>query len=372
MATRAMTMPGHGIRVFTVCRVMPFIPSKSRTVRRSSPASLQAIAEAAGVSAMTVSRVLNGQGNVSARTRTRVEAAAKRLKYRPNKLVKAMLAGRSGTVGVMISPLKSFQSRMLHGAHDALLERGCLPLLHFHDVGPGAYRDAAEIDYIHRLLDQRVDGLIFWPSDESVPNTYLKEVWERGVPLVAVDRHLPQTNADFSGTDDRGGGRIAAEHLLGLGHRRLAHVGGESGVSTYEDRRRGFEEAAAECRVAVTAVECRECDSYGDAMRLLGSAKRPTAIFAASDLMAPGIYRAAADCGLTVGRDLAVVGFADLSEVQSLVPGLTTLRQDPYRIGLQSVRLLMDRIDGVASAASPKSVRLVPELVVRGSSCPPP
>lgn len=140
---------------------MPFIPPKSRSVGRPSQASLQAIADAAGVSAMTVSRVLNGRGNVAAGTRNRVVAAARRLKYRPNKLVKSMLAGRSGTVGVMISPLQSFQARMVHGIHDALVERGCLPLLHFHDAGPEAGRDAAEVEFIHRLLDQRVDGLIF-------------------------------------------------------------------------------------------------------------------------------------------------------------------------------------------------------------------
>jgi len=342
-------------------------PASGRSTELSA-ASLRAIAELAGVSAMTVSRALNGHDNVAATTRSRVLRAARRLKYRPNRLAKAVLRGRSGTVGVMISPLKPFQSRVVHGIHDALVARGSLPILHFHDTGPEADRDAAELDYIHRLLDQRVDGLIFWPSDETVSDVYLEEVWQRKVPLVAVDRHLPQTRADFSGTDDEAGGRMAAEHLLALGHRRLAHVGGEPWVSTYADRRKGFERAVAAVGGTASTVSCRECDCHEAVRGLLESRARPTAIFAASDLMAPGIYAAARAAGIEVGRDLAVVGFADLAESHGLVPGLTTLRQNPYEIGRQAARLVMDRIEGKSPADRPQSVRLVPELIVRDSS----
>jgi LacI family transcriptional regulator len=189
------------------------------------------------------------------------------------------------------------------------------------------------------------------------------------VPLVAVDRHLPQTRADFSGTDDEAGGRMAAEHLLALGHRRLAHVGGEPWVSTYADRRKGFEQAAATRAESVETVGCSQCDCTGAVGTLLAGRARPTAIFAASDLMVPGIYAAAEAVGIAVGRDLAVVGFADLSETRTLVPGLTSLRQNPYEIGRQAARLVMDRIEGTAADDRLQSVRLVPELVVRESSC---
>lgn len=84
----------------------------------------------------------------------------------------------------------SFNAKIIHGIHDVLAEHNCLPVLHFHGEGPQANRDEAELEYLHRLLDQRVDGIIFWPSDEAVPQMYLKQVWERGVPLVAVDRCL--------------------------------------------------------------------------------------------------------------------------------------------------------------------------------------
>jgi LacI family transcriptional regulator len=352
---------------------MAVAAKSAKPVRRGtelSAASLRTIAEMAGVSAMTVSRALNGHDNVAAATRARVQRAARRLKYRPNRLAKSVLRGRSGTVGVMISPLKPFQSRVVHGIHDALVARGCLPILHFHDTGPEADRDVAELGYVHRLLDQRVDGLIFWPSDETVSDVYLQEVWQRNVPLVAVDRHLPQTRADFSGTDDEAGGRLAAEHLLALGHRRLAHLGGEPWVSTYADRRQGFEQAVTTRGERAQTVGCTQCECLDAVRALLKSRARPTAIFAASDLMAPGIYAAAEAEGLVVGRDLAVVGFADLAEARSLVPGLTTLRQNPYEIGRQAARLVMDRIDGTAPADRPQSVRLAPELIVRESSGP--
>lgn len=228
--------------------------------RRTS--TVKQIADELGVSMMTVSRALNGRGRIADETRDRVLAVAKRLKYRPNRLVHAIKHGHSRTVGVMVPIASSFSAAVVRGIHDALAEHHYLPILHFHGEGPQAERDDAELEYLHRLLDHRVDGIIFWPSDESVPQMYLREVWDRGVPLVAVDRHLPRTNADFSGSDDIAGGRIAAEHLLSQGHRRLAHIAGEHWVSTYADRRRGFEEVIAGRKdVDYVVAECIDCQS---------------------------------------------------------------------------------------------------------------
>ncbi|MCE9632224.1 MAG: LacI family transcriptional regulator [Planctomycetia bacterium] len=331
-------------------------------------ATVKQIADELGVSLMTVSRALSGRGRISDETRDRVLAVAKRLKYRPNRLVHAIKHGRSRTVGVMVPIANSFSATLVRGIHDALAEHHYLPILHFHGEGPQADRDDVELEYLHRLLDQRVDGIIFWPSDETVPQLYLREVWERGVPLVAVDRHLPRTNADFSGTDDEAGGRIAAEHLLELGHRRLSHIGGEHWVSTYADRRRGFEAAVADVPgVSYSVEECADCQCGEIAARLLAGRDRPTAIFLSSDRMAPHVYAAAESRGLTIGKDLSVVGFADLAETAWLRPRLTTVRQNAYLIGQEAARLLFDRLEGRAPGAAPRSVRVVPELVVRES-----
>lgn len=329
--------------------------------------NVRGLAEELGVSAMTVSRALNGNPSVSKATRDRVLEAAARSGYRPNRLAKGVLTGRSGTIGVMVSPVKPFEAHVVLGIHDALVEQGYLPLLHFHSLGPNAERDTAELDYIHRLLDYRVEGLIFWPSDETVPDVYLNEVWERNVPLVAIDRHLPETRADFSGTDDVAAGRLAAEHLIALGHRRLAHIGGKPNVSTYRDRRAGFESALRDHGLAQEVVECRYDDGFDATVELLKGETRPTAIFAASDVIALGVYRAAASLGLTIGSDLSVVGCADLPFARDLTPPLTTIRQDPYEIGRQAVRLLLERLAG-KSPSRPQSSRLPPRLFVRKST----
>lgn len=335
---------------------------------QSRRSSLKQIAEELGVSMMTVSRALSGGGRISAETRERVLEVANRLKYRPNRLVHAIKQGRSRTVGVMVPIATSFSATVVRGIHDTLSEQGYLPILHFHGEGPQAERDEAELEYIHRLLDYRVDGIIFWPSDETVPQMYLKEVWERGVPLVAVDRHLLRTNADFSGTDDEAGGRIAAEHLLSLGHRRLAHIAGEQSVSTYADRRRGFETVVTHhAEASYTVGACVDCQCREIAERLLAAEDRPTAMFLPSDRMAPHVYAAAESLGLVVGKDLSIVGFADLVETAWLRPRLTTLKQDPYRIGAEAARMLLDRVEG-RTAEGPRTVRVEPSLAVREST----
>lgn len=336
---------------------------------RRPKSNLRQIAEEIGVSMMTVSRALNGRGDVAEATRARVLAAAKRLKYRPNRLVHALKSGRSGTVGVMIPVASSFSSRIIHGIHDVLADNRCLPILHFHGDGPQANRDDSELHYLHRLLDQRVDGIIFWPSDETVTQMYLREVWERRVPLVAVDRHLPLTKADFSGTDDTAGGRLVAEHLLSLGHRRLAHIGGEPWVSTYADRRRGFEETlTGRDNISYSVAECLDCECADHARDLLSREDRPTAIFLPSDRMAPHVYAAATGLGLDVGTDVSVVGFAELTETLWLRPKLTSVRQHPYEIGCEAARLLLDRLNGRVPSDKPRSVRVMPELVVHESA----
>jgi DNA-binding LacI/PurR family transcriptional regulator len=320
---------------------------------------------------MTASRALNGRGGVAEETKRRVLAAVKKLKYRPNRLVRAVMGGRSGTIGVMV-PLGSwFLAQVVRGIHDGLAEQRYLPVVHFHGDGPGARRDEAELDYLHRLIEQRVDGVIFVPSDESVSQMYLSEVWERGLPLVSVDRRLPRTNADFSGTDDEAGGRLVAEYLLSLGHRRIAHISGEPCMSTYAGRRRGFEGVVRERDdVAYQFADCERGECTDVVRVILGSKDRPTAIFTASDSMAAHVYATAKELGLRIKRDISVVGFGDLSDFYWLRPKLTTVNQDPVRIGTEAARLVLDRLEGRCPSAKPRESRVKPHLCIRESAVP--
>jgi LacI family transcriptional regulator len=345
------------------------MPALKRSIARK--ANIRKVAEAAGVSVITASRAISGRGIVAASTRERVLAVAQRLKYRPNRLASAVLGGRSRTVGVMVPIGSWFQAQIIRGIHDTLSEHAYLPIVHFHGNGPGAIRDGDELTFLHRLIEHRVDGLIFFPSDESVTQNYLKEVWERGLPLVAVDRRLARTNADFSGTDDKAGGRMAAEFLLSLGHRRITHITGEPWVSTYVDRRRGFEEVIrAEAGMTYRCVECAKSDCEAIARDILTGPNRPTAIFTASDKMAVHVYAAAELAGLRIGSDLSVIGFADLIEAHGLRPRLTTVRQDATAIGANAARLLLDRLEARVSSNTPRAVRLMPEFVIRDSCAP--
>jgi LacI family transcriptional regulator len=342
------------------------MPVLKRSIARK--ANIRHVAEAAGVSLITASRAISGRGIVAEATRKRVLAVAQRLNYRPNRLASAVLGGRSRTVGVMVPIGSWFQAQIIRGIHDMLSEHAYLPIVHFHGNGPGALRDGNELTFLHRLIEHRVDGLIFFPSDESVTQNYLHEVWERGLPLVAVDRRLARTNAEFSGTDDVAGGRMVAEYLISLGHRRITHITGERWVSTYSDRRRGFE-AVIHDRTDMTyrCVECEKSDCEAIARDILTGPNRPTAIFAASDKMATHVYAAAEVAGLRIGSDLSVVGFADLIEAHGLRPRLTTVRQDATAIGANAARLLLDRLEDRVSSNEPRTIRLMPEFMIRDS-----
>ena len=360
-------------------------PAKSAKRDRNGRgrANLRQIATELGVSMMTVSRGLRGSPEVSAVTRERILAAAERLKYRPNRVVNAFKTGRTSLVGVMVRPSKLYRCDLIEGIHDTLVAAGSLPVMHFSSTSGEATPDAAELGCLHRLLDQRVDGIVFWPSDETVPNHYLEEVWKRGVPLVAVDRPLPHTRADFSGTDDVAGGRLAAEHLLELRHRRLAILCGEPWVSTYADRRQGFIEAvtahnaAAACKkagdeaVVCEQIECRNEAALDESRELLSGRDRPTAIFAVSDVLAAHVYEAAAALKLAVGTNVSVLGYADIPEAGLLRPSLSTVRQDFQEIGRNAARLLLDRIESRTTTERARSMRIVPTLVVRQSTSAP-
>lgn len=349
-----------------VCRKGSGMPA-SKPSRPPKP-NIRQVAQNAGVSLITASRAISGRGSVAEATRKKVLAVAERLKYRPNRLVSAVMGGRSRTVGVMVPIGSWFQAQIIRGIHDTLSEHAYLPIVHFHGDGPGAVRDGEELDFLHRLIEHRVDGLILFPSDESVTQNYLNEVWERGLPLVAVDRRLARTNADFSGTDDVAGGRMVAEHLLSLGHRRVTHITGERWVSTYFDRRRGFEEVVRpRTDVTYRCVECANSDCEAVARDMLESPHRPTAIFAASDRMAMHVYAAAEGAGLRIGGDLTVVGFADLIEAHGLRPRLTTVRQNAVEIGANAARMLLDRLESRVATDQPQVIRLMPEFVIRDS-----
>jgi LacI family transcriptional regulator, galactose operon repressor len=327
--------------------------------------SQQDIAREANVSRVTVSLVLSGKDETSQETRQRVLEAAKRLRYRPNLLVQGMQTGRSGTVGVIAPVALPFHGQIAYGIHDELVKSEFVPMQLWAD--PSAKTKITELEQIHRLVDRRVDGMIIWPLDASVPDVHFNEIWERHIPLVTIDRETT-THADHVGTDEEHGGRLAAQHLLKLGHRRVAHLTYPDRPGSVSRRRHAFvkaiEEGGGECFVA--SGEQTELSDLAHA--LLKRSPRPTAVFAATDPMALKVYAAASAQRLRIPQDISVIGYADFSFAAELIPPLTTVRQDPYTIGRTAARMLMDRILDRHPSPTPQHIHLKPELVLRKST----
>jgi LacI family transcriptional regulator len=343
---------------------------------RTRQPNLRELAAEAGVSVATVSRILNrGEGDLFApETVKRVFETAEKMAYRPNLLMRAVLTGRTKTIGVLVPNKDRFYTDIIRGIHDKLIEQDYALMLSWNDEDMPMPDSQRELDLIHRMIDRRVDGIILRPTHDNVSDMYFNEVWERDIPLVTVDRDLSSVHCDFAGTDDVAGGRVAAEHLLELGHRRLGHLAAPASVSTGRDRRQGFEQAIAEfdeeahCLTIGTKGFHRV---YSEAMKLLAITPRVTAVFCASDRAAMEVYKAAADSGLRIPEDLSVVGFADLPVAEMLKPGLTTIRQLPEQIGAEAARLLLARLEGELTEEEPCKTRLIPELILRESTASP-
>lgn len=334
------------------------------------------IARETNLSIMTVSMALRDVGDVSPATRKRVLEAAALLKYRPNLLVRGMQTGQSGMIGVLMPVHGPFYAAVFSGIHDALVENKYVPLVLWSAADAQFKTGSSEVAQIHELVDRRVEGIILKPVVEAVSDQYLREVWERNIPLIAIDRELPETHADFVGTEDHEGGRLAARHLLELGHRRFAYVdlNPDGHVGTYSARREGFADAIAETP-GTSLVNIRPApgeDLITAARKALKSKgkSRPTAIFAPNDRAVVDLYDIAAELGLSIPRDLSIVGYSDLASTTSLRPRLTSVRQDAYRIGRQAAQLVLKRIAGKLEEGQPVKERLMPELVVRESTAP--
>lgn len=357
---------------------MPRSPRSPSSADRGGRVTLAQIATEVGLPVMSVSRALNGRpGVVSEERRTRILSVAKRLGYRPNLVVRAMQTGRSHTIGVSVPPIGDFGSRIVCGIHQVLSAAGHLPLLHWRTLDPHAEQEQvqrAELDVVHALLDHRVDGVILFPADDWVLDLHFRELHRRGVPLVTVDRQLQQVAADFVGTDDRLGARLAAEHLLALGHRHVAQLAGDARYGTYADRRSAFAEtmraAGGTCLTLDKSPNNDLADTILQTNRLLDTTPRPTAIFLAHDHLAAGVIAAASARGLQVPRDVSVIGFADLAHAALLQPPLTTVRQDPEAIGRRAAEVLLRRLQGPATDDVVR-LRLPPELIVRASTAAP-
>jgi LacI family transcriptional regulator len=339
---------------------------------------LKDVAKAANVSLAAASRILRGDcDRFGEDTCRRVIEASRQLGWRRNLLVSGMQTGRTQTLGVMIPPLGSYWVGVLSGIHDTLASADYLPITVWTSNLCGMpnfeNHEAEGHQQINRLLDRRVDGLIMWPPFSIAYYHHYPEFAERRVPVTVIDHY--STVADSVETDEEQATKVIAEHLLGLGHRRIACLSRrETPSQTWAVKRRAsFEEAVGQCEGAT--VKSWRLDSQGSnglevAREILSSDMRPTAVFAVSDNEADCLYKAATERGLKIPDDLSVVGFADLDFAEVMNPPLTTMRQKPAEIGRLAAKLVLDRIDGMIVDDAPRIIKVPAEIIERGSTGP--
>ena len=336
-------------------------------------AGIEEVARRAGVSTATVSRALSGRGYVSDATRLKVAQAASELDYVVSSNASSLASGRTRNVGVVVPFLNHwFFASVIEGAESALLRLG-YDLTLYNLTGGGEERKSV---FDHFLLRQRVDAVI--AIGLELTEDEVSSLHAMGKPLIGVGGPIAGV---FSLTmDDVSVARLATEHLIGLGHTRIAHIGGgqefDLDFHLPSNRRIGYEGALQDAGVQVDETLFRPADftlpgGYEAAKQLLGSPhNRPTAIFASSDEMAIGSILAARDLGLHVPHDVSVVGIDD--HQLSTFFGLTTVAQFPRRQGEQAVEALMQLLEPATTVPSSADVPLPYELIVRSSTARPP
>lgn len=318
--------------------------------------SMAMVAERAGVSGQTVSRVANDSPKVDPETRRRVEQAMAELGYRPNRAARALRTGRTHTIGLVAQTLATVgNSRMLQAVAEAAATRGYALTV----VTLGAGGDIA--DAFDRLRDQDVDGAIVLNEATALA----RDAASAGLRLVVVDSP-PDDRFTVIATDHAAGARAATAHLLAAGHATVHHIAGPAASFAAAERERGWREALE--AAGATAPEPMRGDwssasGHTQAERLLAAGA--TAVFAANDQMALGALRAIAETGRRVPEDISVVGFDDIADATDFIPPLTTVRQDFDALGEHAVRTL---VSAVEAGEHPGDLRIVPKLVRRASA----
>lgn len=329
------------------------------------------VAERAGVSVKTVSRVMNGYTHVSKKTRDKVETAIADLNYAPSIIARQMRLGDTQSIGMLYGdPRSGYQSELNHSMLKACAEVGRYLAVELFDERSGQW-----VPQVERFLDRtQVRNMVLVPPmcDASELHDLLRS---RDVKFVLVSPSRPVTGASSVQMDDRQAAREATDYLIKLGHRRIGHIAGHEDHIVTTLRRLGFLDA-----IAAAGLDANEAQlilpgrfqfklALDQARQMLVQKEPPTAIFAANDQMAVAVIMAAHRLGLTVPQDLSVIGFDDTPMCQLIWPTLTTVKQPYDDIAIEAVRLLQNADADRREIA--RSLILPHELVVRESTAPP-
>lgn len=335
----------------------------------SRPATTNAtvadVAKKAGVSSMTVSRVVNGTARVRPETRRRVQLAIDELDFLPNGVARGLMTRKSGTLGLIVPDIANpYFTLVVRGAETVARRAGYRLLLCNSEADLEQERQ-----YVEHMISHRVEGLLVAPAgDGSKDNVGL--LIRRRVPFVLIDRSVAGLSCDVVQGDSVDGALKLVSHLLRLGHRRIAVIIEPDDVSTARERLRGYCQAlvCAGLEVSSELIHRTTADragGYAAMQRVLELAPPPTAVFAVNNLTALGAMQAIRERGLEVPEDIALVCFDDVEHLAVLSPFMTVMNQPTERFGVLAAERLLERI--ASDDDAPRSIVLLPELIVRES-----
>jgi DNA-binding LacI/PurR family transcriptional regulator len=328
-------------------------------------ATIDDVAARSGVSTATVSRVLSGSAPARPETRRRVLEAARELDYRPSGVARALKRQETRTLGLVITDITNpFYPQIVRAVEGAADARGYDVVL-----ADGANDPERELEHIDRLVERRVDGIIV--ASSRMTRRHADRLHATAVPVVLVNDSVPRSGLPTVTTAHRLGARIATEHLVALGHRDIGHIGAPADQASAAQRRQGVREATRAAGLPEPIVVDGDGDVAGGAAtvgRLVAAGV--TGIVAYNDLTAIGALRALRRRRVAVPDRLSIVGFDDIEMAAWTEPPLTTIRQPTRTLGAWAVARLVGALTDEPN--QPDRASLVPELVVRGSTAPPP
>ncbi len=329
---------------------------------------LSTIAEALGVSTATVSLALRDSPLVAATTREKIKETSRALGYIYNRRAASLRTSRSGIIGVIVHDiqnpfyaeiLKSIESELDRSSHTFILSN------HYDSV-------EKQRTFIETLLQLGGDGIIMSPAI-GTPQEDFALAEDNGMPIVLIARSIEGVDLPTYRGDDSYGISLATNHLIGLGHRAIAMIGGTDQTSTGRDRYRGYVNALKKANIEVDpslrlAGPRSKQGGFEAAVHFLSHPKKPTAVVCWSDLVAIGFMNGIARAGLVPGRDVSVVGYDDLEEAAIATPALTTVWNGQSEVGRLSARALLDKLAG---SHEPDGIHLIkPEMRIRNSTAP--
>jgi len=326
--------------------------------------TLKMVAERAGVSVNTASRAINNKSDINEKTKKRVLKVAQELGYVQNATAVALRTKKTRTLGVVIADNRNpFYAEVLNGIEEAAREKN------YHIILANTQRDyKKEEEAINLLLAKRVDGLLITPVQDRDDD--IKKLIEANIPFVVVGRDFENIEVDAVYNDEIKGGFLATEYLIKKGHKRIALIDGFLYKSPAKGRLEGYKKALNKYRIPlddllISVGDINMEDGYERTKQMLEKNIDFTAIFAYNDMMAFGSMQAIKEKGLRIPEDIGLVGYDDIPFSSLISPSLTTIRLKKQDLGIESVELLLSRING--SREKMKKIMLNVELIVRGT-----